>query len=84
VLTLLRFGDSLGDRHRSSLSNVRRGVDAVVARTRTVLFGLLIVVVGAGVGDADVINIRHLDVSEGGRVSVVAVDAWSSVSAGIT
>jgi hypothetical protein len=57
------------------LSDVRRGVDAVIARPRAVLLRLLVVVIGAGVSNTDIIHIRDLDIGECRSIAVVGVDA---------
>lgn len=56
------------------------GVDAVVGRTGADLGGLLVVVVGTLVLDADVLDGRGAGVLEGGDVAVVGVDAGEDLA----
>lgn len=56
------------------LRDVGLAVDASIARARAHLLRLNIVVVGAGVFVADLLDAAGLDVGEGGGVAVVGVD----------
>lgn len=62
--------------------DVRSGVDAVVRRTRRNLRRLLVIVVGALVLDADVVDAGGDDVGEGGGVAVVGVDTGELTAVG--
>ena len=56
-----------------NLSNIRVIVDAPLARSATIFFGLIAGIV-AGVSHANVIDIGDLDVCERGGIAEVGVD----------
>jgi hypothetical protein len=63
--------------NRSSLSDVRLAVNASITGTRADLRRLNVVVVSAGVLDANLLDAANFDVLEGGGVAKVGVDAYS-------